>query len=175
MNTIRQIIAAVSLPLQMGGGVRRIAMVEQLLEMGVNRVILGTAAVEDASLVEEACRRFGDAIAISLDTRDGYAAIRGWRESSDIAASELLHRLAGLGVQRFIYTDILRDGTLTTPNFKAMAELIASTTLPIIAAGGIASLRHLEQLAKLGAEGAIVGKALYTGDISLKEALASFT
>ena len=139
----------------------------------MKRVILGTAAVEDTKFVEEACRRFGDAVAVSIDARNGYAATHGWRESSGIATVELLRQMAALGVKRFIYTDILQDGTLTAPNFKAIAELIGGTSPPIIAAGGIASLHHLERLAELGAEGAIVGKALYTEDIDLKEALAS--
>jgi phosphoribosylformimino-5-aminoimidazole carboxamide ribotide isomerase len=171
LSTIERILDVVKLPLQMGGGIRRMEIVERLFELGVERVILGTAALEDAQLVEESCRRFGDAIVVSLDARDGYAATHGWRESSGVAAVELLRQMAALGVRRFIYTDISRDGTLTAPNFKAIAELIASTTLPIIASGGIASLHHLERLAELGAEGAIVGKALYTGNIDLKEAL----
>jgi phosphoribosylformimino-5-aminoimidazole carboxamide ribotide isomerase len=173
LSVIQRIIVAVGLPIQMGGGLRRMEIVERLFGLGVKRVILGTAAVEDAKLVEEACRRFGDAIAVSIDARNGYAAIHGWRESSGIAAVELLRQMAALGVKRFIYTDIPQDGTLTAPNFKAIEELIGGTSLPIIAAGGIASLHHLERLAELGAEGAIVGKALYTGDIDLKEALAS--
>jgi phosphoribosylformimino-5-aminoimidazole carboxamide ribotide isomerase len=141
--------------------------------MGVGRVILGTAAVAEPGLVEEACRRFEEAIVVSIDARDGKVATHGWQERTTITAAELLRKMAALGVKRFIYTDISRDGTLTEPNFEAIAELVAGTTFPIIAAGGISSLSHLRRLRELGVEGAIIGKALYTGDIDLKKALAS--
>ena len=170
---IEEIVQAVQIPAQLGGGIRRLESVEELLQMGIQRVILGTVAVEDSRLVGDACQRFGEAIVIGVDARDGYIATHGWQERTNVTAGELINRMADLGVKRFIYTDISRDGTLTQPNFEAIAELVASTDLSIIASGGISSISHLQQLNQLGVEGAIVGRALYTGDIDLKEALAA--
>ncbi len=171
-EAIKAILAKVNIPVQVGGGIRRLEMVEELLGMGVQRVILGTMAVENMRLVEELCRQFGEAIIISLDAKDGYIATHGWVRLSQITALELGLRLAGIGVKRLIYTDIKRDGTLTEPNFEAIAELVAKLTLPVIASGGASSLWHLERLKRLGVEGVIIGRALYTGNIKLKEALA---
>jgi phosphoribosylformimino-5-aminoimidazole carboxamide ribotide isomerase len=138
-------------------------------------VILGTAAVENPGLVREACRRFRDSIIAGIDVRDGYVATRGWLKDTEQTAEALAESMAQLGARRFVYTDIGRDGTLTEPNFSAITEIIETVRLPVIAAGGIASLSHLKMLSKLGAEGAIVGKALYTGDIDLKQALAEIS
>ena len=146
---------------------------EELLKAGIERVILSTAAVEDPKLVEEACRKFHESIIVSIDSREGYIAIQGWLRETELGAIEFARSMAKLGVRRFVYTDISRDGTLTEPNFTAIAELIDAIRLPVIAAGGISSLNHLRVLKKLGAEGAIVGQALYTGDIKLKQALAA--
>ena len=162
---------AVLIPTQVGGGIRQLETIRQLLKAGVDRVILGTAAVEDHKLVKEACRNFSESIIVGIDAREGYIATRGWRQQTELKAIELAKSMAELGVRRFIYTDIDRDGTLTEPNFTAIFELINAIRLPVIAAGGISSLDHLKMLKKLGVEGAIVGKALYTEDISLKRAL----
>jgi len=156
-----------------GGGIRQLKTIEQLLKAGVERVILGTAAVEDPRLIKEACRNFSDSIIVSLDAREGYIATHGWRRETELKTIELAKSLVKLGVKRFIYTDISRDGTLTEPNFAAIFELVSAIKLPIIAAGGISSLNHLKMLKSLGMEGAIVGKALYTGDINLKRAIAA--
>lgn len=164
---------SLKLPLQLGGGLRRLETVEQVLGFGVQRAILGTAAIEDQALVREACHRFGERIIVSIDAREGFVATHGWKESTMVTASELVERMASLGVRRFIYTDIARDGTLTSPNLDAIAELVEKTDLPIIASGGISSLEDIKRLAQLGVEGAIVGRALYTGDIDLVEALAA--
>lgn len=172
-STIEQIVRAVDLPVQVGGGIRQLEAVTRLLEVGVVRVILGTAAVAEPGLVKEVCHRFGEAVVVSIDARGGKVASRGWQESTTITAIELLREMSGLGVKRFIYTDISRDGTLTEPNFEAIAELVANSNLPIIAAGGVSSLNHLKRLKEIGVEGAIVGRALYTGDIDLKQALIS--
>ncbi len=150
-------------------------MIEKLLKSGIERVILGTAAVEDPELVKEACHRFGESIIISIDARQGLIATHGWQKQADIEAVDLARAMVRLGVRRFIYTDIGCDGTLGEPNFSAVAELLAAIRLPLIAAGGISSLTHLKILKKLGVEGAIVGQALYTGDINLKEALAAIS
>ena len=173
LDVIRRIVEAVRIPVQVGGGIRKLEMVEELLGVGVRRVILGTAAVEDAQLVQEACGRWGDSIIISLDARDGYIATRGWQERSAVTPAELLRGMAALGAKRFIYTDIRRDGTLTQPNFEDISDLVKQTDLPIIASGGISSIAQVQQLSQLGVEGAIVGRALYTGDFDLKEALAA--
>ena len=163
------------MPTQLGGGIRQLETVEQLLKAGIERVILGTVAVENPNLVKEACRRFSESIIVGIDTREGWVATHGWRQETKLRAIELAKSMAQLGVKRFIYTDISRDGTLTEPNFAAFSELVDAIRLPIIASGGISSLNHLKMLQQLGAEGAIVGKALYTGDINLKQALATLS
>jgi phosphoribosylformimino-5-aminoimidazole carboxamide ribotide isomerase len=173
LDVITEIAKAVLVPTQLGGGIRRIETTEQMLKAGIERVILGTAAVEDPHLVEQACRRFRESVIVSIDARDGYLATRGWLKDTDVRAVELAQFMVGVGVGRFIYTDIGRDGTLTEPNFSATAELINAIKAPVIAAGGISSINHLRMLKSLGAEGAIIGKALYTGDIDLKQALAA--
>lgn len=169
---IADMAKAVKIPLQVGGGVRRLGTVEALLNLGVGRVVLGTAAVSDPELVVEACRRFGERIVVSIDARNGLVATRGWQEASALTAGELLARMAALGVRRFIYTDIARDGTLQGPDYEALRGLLSQTPLPVIASGGVASLEHLRRLAELGVEGALVGRALYNGEIELREALA---
>ena len=146
-----------------------------MLKAGIERVVLGTAAVEDPNLVEQACRKFRESIIVSIDAREGYISTHGWHREIELSAVDFARSMMKLGVRRFIYTDIDRDGTLTEPNFSATAELINAIRAPVIAAGGISSLNHLKMLKSLGAEGAIVGKALYTGDINLKEALAAIS
>jgi len=142
-----------------------------LLKAGIERIILGTAAVEDPKLIEEACRKFSESIIVSIDTREGWVATRGWQQETRLRSIEFAKSMVRLGVRRFIYTDISRDGTLTEPNFTAIFELVNAIRMPIIASGGISSLIHLKMLKSLGVEAAIVGKALYTGDINLKQAL----
>ena len=170
---IAEIAKVINIPIQVGGGIRHMETIERLLGSGVDRVILGTAAIEDPELIKEACHRFGEAIVIGVDARDGYVATHGWKRETRFTAIELIQGMTLLGAKRFIYTDISRDGTLSQPNFEVIAELISTTKLPIIASGGIASISHLVRLKQLGAEGAIVGRALYTGDVRLEEALAA--
>ena len=171
LGIIEDIAKAMLIPTQVGGGIRRVETVEALLKAGVERVILGTAAVENPEVVEKACRKFRESIIIGVDTREEHVAIHGWRRETELGALEFIKSMVRFGVQRFIYTDISRDGTLTEPNFTAIAGLIDAIRLPIIASGGVSSLNHLSMLRKLGVEGAIVGKALYTGDINLKQAI----
>ena len=171
MDIITEIAQALLIPTQIGGGIRRPETIEQLLKIGIERVILSTAAVEHPELVEQACRKFSESIIVSIDAYQGHISTRGWRQATRLEAVEFAQAMARLGVKRFIYTDISRDGTLTEPNFTAIAELVDAVRVPIIAAGGISSLVHLKMLMKLGVEGAIIGKALYTGDINLKQAL----
>ena len=172
LDIIREIARAMLIPVQLGGGIRHLETIEELLKAGIERVILGTAAVESPHLIKEACQRFRESIAVGIDAREGYVATHGWLQDTELTSVALAESMVQLGVRRFIYTDISRDGTLTEPNFSATAEMVEAIRLPVIAAGGISSLNHLRMLQKLGVEGAIVGKALYTGDINLKQALA---
>ncbi len=171
LDIITEIANAALIPTQLGGGIRQLKTIEQLLKAGIERVILGTAAVEDPKLIKEACHRYSESIIVGIDTREGYIATHGWREQTELPVIEFAKSMAKLGVKRFIYTDITRDGTLTEPNFTAITELLDTIRLPLIASGGISSLTHLKILKQLGVEGAIVGQALYTGDINLKQAL----
>jgi phosphoribosylformimino-5-aminoimidazole carboxamide ribotide isomerase len=175
LGIIKDIARAMLIPVQLGGGIRDIETIELLLKAGIERVILGTAAVENPGLVVEACRRFNEAIIVGIDAREGYAATRGWITDTEQTALGLAKAMVQVGVKRFIYTDITRDGTLTEPNLPAISEMIDNLGLPVIAAGGVSSVNHLKTLHKIGAAGAIVGKALYTGDIKLKQALAEIS
>jgi phosphoribosylformimino-5-aminoimidazole carboxamide ribotide isomerase len=175
LDAIKSIIAAVKIPVQVGGGIRSLKTIEQLLSIGVGRTILGTVAVEKPELVKKACKKYSEQIIVSIDAKDRRVATRGWLEQSKVTASELATRMIDLGVKRIIYTDISRDGTLTSPNFAAIRELLSQVHAPVIAAGGISSIEHLTKLSELRAEGAIVGKAIYTGDINLKEALKTMS
>lgn len=173
MDIINTLAGAMLVPTQLGGGIRDISIIKALLSAGIERVILGTAAVEDAEFVREVCSKYAESVIVSIDTRDGLVAVRGWTEETELDGIDFAEKMAELGVRRFIYTDIVRDGTLTEPNFTAISELITELRLPVVAAGGISSIQHLIMLKQLGAEGAIIGKALYTGDINLKQALAA--
>jgi len=157
---------------EFGGGVRQVSVVEELLRKGVKRVILGTAAIENPAMVKKLCRRFGEAIAVSLDAREGKVSTHGWRKDTAVDALELAKEMVENGVSRFIFTDIKRDGTLTEPNFEMVERLVRGVNVPLVAAGGVSRLEHLERLKKLGVEGVVIGKALYTGDIDLTEAIA---
>ena len=171
LDVISNIVRSVNIPVQVGGGIRRILTAERLLQLGVARVILGTAAVDDPNLVAEACHCFGEAVVVSLDAQNGVVAVRGWKAHSTVPVADLVDRMAEAGVRRFVYTDIGRDGTLTEPNFEAVADLLKKTTLPVIVAGGVSSVEHIRRIKALGAEGVIVGKALYSGDVDLNEAI----
>jgi phosphoribosylformimino-5-aminoimidazole carboxamide ribotide isomerase len=171
LDIIREIVSAMLIPTQLGGGIRDLGTIEKLLKIGVERVILGTAAVVNRNLVREACERFRESVIVGIDAREGYAATHGWLQDTGEVAMDLAMAMVGIGARRFVYTDISRDGTLTEPNFVAISEIIETVGVPVIAAGGISSINHLKMLSKLGVEGGIVGKALYTGDINLKQAL----
>jgi len=170
-SIIESMVHSVIIPMQLGGGLRTIDSISKALDLGVARVILGTAAIENEPLIQEACRRFSNLIIVGIDAMEGCVSTRGWKQSTSVKAIELARNMLYLGVPRFIYTDISRDGTLTEPNFETISEMVQSIEAPIIAAGGISSIEHLEKLSDIGVEGAIVGRALYTGDIDLVEAL----
>ena len=177
-EAVTRIVAAVDAPVQMGGGLRDLGTVQRYLDGGIERVVLGTAAVKDEALLGAALDRFPGRIVVGVDARDGIVVTEGWLEASGVAAGELVRRLAAMGVPRIIYTDTLRDGTLTEPNFPGLQALLADVQssggeMRVLYSGGVASLRHIRRLAETGVEGVVVGRALYTGDIDLREALAA--
>jgi len=163
------------LQVQFGGGLRTMADIEEALGLGVARVILGTVAVEEPSLVAEAVQRFGaESIVVGIDARRGMAATHGWQEVSSVAATELALRVRGMGVERIVYTDIARDGMLCGVSVKAVRELAQRTGLKVIASGGVSSLDDLHRLKEAeasGVEGVIIGQALYSGALKLREAM----
>jgi phosphoribosylformimino-5-aminoimidazole carboxamide ribotide isomerase len=173
-SVIEAIVQAVDVPVQVGGGLRDRTRVAQLLEVGVHQAILGTVAVEQPDLVSQLCEEFPDQIVVGIDARNGKVATRGWVETSEADAIELAQQMTQRGVCRLIYTDIYRDGTLQGPNQQALKELAVAVSIPVIASGGICSLTDLLSLLALepiGVAGVIIGRALYTGDVSLKEAV----
>ena len=171
MAVVEEITKESGLLVELGGGIRQEEVAEKLLHQGVSRVILGTAAIENRELVKKLCQQFGEAIVVSLDARDGKIAIHGWQKDTVFEVVQLSREMVDAGVRRFVYTDIKRDGTLTEPNFNMINRLLVEANVPIIVAGGISKLEHLRRIKELGAEGAIIGKALYTGDINLSEAI----
>ncbi|HEY8476164.1 MAG TPA: 1-(5-phosphoribosyl)-5-[(5-phosphoribosylamino)methylideneamino]imidazole-4-carboxamide isomerase [Chloroflexota bacterium] len=170
---LRRIVAAVPVPVQIGGGLRSLESVTAVLEAGADRAIIGTAAVENPALVAELVDRFGPRVVVALDARDGRVAVRGWREGTDVAAVDLARQMEQLGVQCLVVTDIARDGTLTAPNYRTLEEVLTATRLRVVASGGVSAVDHLLHVRALGASGAIVGRALYTGHLRLPEALAA--
>jgi len=174
IEAVRQITKQTGLSIELGGGIRQEEAAAQLLHQGVSRIILGTAAIENRELVKKLCQRFGESVAVSLDARDGKIAIRGWQKNTVFDVLQLSREMADLGVSRLIYADIKRDGTLTEPNFDMIKRLVNETNVPVIAAGGIARPEHLRRIKDLRAEAAIIGKALYNGDINLREAMINF-
>ena len=174
LDTISNIIDRLTIPVQVGGGIRDQQTAEGLLADGAHRVVIGTAAVEDPLLVRQLCRKYGShRVVVAVDAREGQVAIRGWTENTTVSTLDLAKQMSRLGVTRILYTDIHRDGTLTEPNFAANARLVKETGLAVLASGGIASLDHIRGLAQTGVEGVVVGSALYTGAMSLPDALAA--
>ncbi|MBN9387909.1 MAG: 1-(5-phosphoribosyl)-5-[(5-phosphoribosylamino)methylideneamino]imidazole-4-carboxamide isomerase [Chloroflexi bacterium] len=171
LEVIAQIKAASGLPVEVGGGIRNEATALELLGKGVDRVILGTAALRDPEMTGQLCQKYGEKIVIGIDARNGLVAVEGWTETSGVLATDLARQLVQLGAQRFIYTDISRDGTLTEPNYAAFTEFAQAAGKPVIASGGVARTEQVRKLAELGAEGVIIGRALYTGDVKMADLL----
>jgi phosphoribosylformimino-5-aminoimidazole carboxamide ribotide isomerase len=174
LEVIATIAKTVAIPVQLGGGIRNLDTIAQILEVGVQRVILGSIAVRQPELVEAACKEYGDRIVVGIDARDGLAAVEGWGVAGGIGAEELAKKMAQVGVARIIYTDISRDGTLSGVNVSATAALAKVSGIPIIASGGVRDLADIEAIKKAagdGIEGVIVGKAIYTGSLCLADAL----
>jgi len=153
---------------------RTLADIGHMLDLGIDRVVLGTVALTDRALLMEAIARWGERIVVGLDARSGSIAISGWRETSQVQATSLASELCADGVQRFIYTDIARDGALKGPNIEELKEIKRMVSCSLIASGGVSSIDDLLSLARLGIEGTIVGKALYTGAIDLAAAIQEF-
>jgi phosphoribosylformimino-5-aminoimidazole carboxamide ribotide isomerase len=173
-GAIATIVRSTPVPVQVGGGLRDRQSVADLLSLGVRRVILGTIAVEQPELVGELCQEFPGQIVVGIDARNGKVATRGWLETSEVEAVTLAQQMSERGAAAIIYTDIHRDGTLQGPNREALRELAGAIEIPVIASGGVSSitdLLNLLALEPLGVTGVIVGKALYTGDVSLREAV----
>ena len=168
---VEKIVKAVRIPIQLGGGIRTLKTITALRNLGVERVVLGTAATANPTLVKEAVKHFPHGIVIGVDSRNGRVAIQGWTRESPLTPLELIRQAEKMGVRRFIFTDISRDGTLTEPSFAAIRELALETRATIIASGGVSSLDHLLRLRDLGIEGAIVGTALYTGALDYRAAV----
>ena len=174
-GALRDILTAVSAPVQFGGGLRSMADIEAALALGVARVVVGTAAIADPDLLRQALVRFGsERVAVGIDARDGIVATHGWQQTSGVNALDLARRMKALGVTRVVYTDIGRDGTLSGVNAAACAALAQASGLAVIASGGVATLddiRRVKAVEADGVEGVIVGKALYAGQVDLAQAL----
>ena len=173
-SAIEAIIKAIAIPAQLGGGIRDIPTIEAYLGLGLARVIIGTAAQRNPELVREACAKFPGRIVVGIDARDGMVAVQGWAEVTGITAVELAKKFEGFGVSAIIYTDISRDGMLQGPNIEATRTLAESVAIPVIASGGVSSLKDIKNLMGIeasGVSGVITGKAVYTGAIRLSEAI----
>lgn len=171
IGIINEMAVKLGIPLQMGGGIRTIEMMEIVLSRGIHRVILGTSAVKDPALVKKAVQTFENSVAIGIDAKDGMVAIEGWAKTSEFTAIGFAKKMQELGAKTIIYTDISRDGMLSGPNLKAMEEMVKAVDIEVIASGGVKCLEDIKNLKETGVSGVIVGKALYTGDIDLQKAI----
>ena len=171
LETIRRVIAETNLFVEVGGGIRNMETVQTYLKVGVNRVILGTAAVTDEAFLEAALARFGEKIAVGVDLKDGYVAIKGWTETSELTADAFFSKMERLGVRTIICTDISRDGVMKGTNRELYQELSSKYSVDLIASGGVSDLTDVKALAAMNLHGAIIGKAYYIGAINLKEAI----
>ncbi len=172
-DVTRAIVEGVDAAVQIGGGIRDLDTLRATLDLGAARVVLGTAAVRDPQLLREAVALARERLIVSVDARDGIVRVEGWTEGSDVEAAPFVRELAAIGVERIVYTDIDRDGVRGSPNFEAYASLVADTSMAVIAAGGVSALDDLRELARCGVEAAIIGRALYSEDIRLPDALAA--
>ncbi len=174
-QAIRSIVDAIEIPTELGGGIRDMATIRAYLELGIDRVILGTVAKENPALVQDACREFPGRIVVGIDARDGKVAVRGWAEVTEKLAIDLAREMEGFGVEAIIYTDIARDGMMQGPNLAATKALAEAISIPVIASGGVSNLEDIRNLLAIeaaGVEGVITGKAIYTGALDLRAAVA---
>ena len=174
LNAIEEILQAVDIPTELGGGIRSMEQIDQLLAMGITRVILGSVAVKNPDLVREACTKYGERIVVGIDAKDGIVAVEGWGESGNIGVIELAQKMKEAGVKTIIYTDISRDGTLSGVNVEATVKLAQESGVKIVASGGVKSLEDIKALKKqeaVGIEGVIAGKSIYMGTLDLAAAI----
>lgn len=174
-SAIEAIVRVITIPTQLGGGIRDLATIEAYLGMGIGRVIIGTAAQRNPELVKEACAKFPGRIVVGIDAKNGMVAVQGWAEVTGVTAVELAKRFEGFGVAAIVYTDINRDGMLQGPNIEATKALAEAISIPVIASGGVSSLKDIENLLGVetsGVTGVVTGKAIYTGAIRLADAIA---
>lgn len=174
LATVEKILAAVDIPVELGGGIRTLESIDEVLALGVRRVILGSVAVRDPELVKTACAKYGDRIVVGIDAKDGIVAVDGWGVSGDVEATALAKEMKKAGVKTIIYTDISRDGTLAGVNVEATAKLARESGVAVVASGGVKSIADIEGLKpyeKAGIEGVIVGKSIYMGTLDLAEAI----
>jgi phosphoribosylformimino-5-aminoimidazole carboxamide ribotide isomerase len=169
---IKEIITKVKAKIQIGGGIRTIDDISRWIEMGIDRVVMGTAAVENTELLETACNKFQNKIAVSLDVKDGFIALSGWKRQTNISAIDFIKKIQNFGVSRIIYTDINRDGTKQGPNIEDTVELSSKAKIPLVISGGVSSLEDIKKIKSLSnsnIEGVIIGKAIYDGDIKIND------
>jgi len=174
-SAIQSIVEAIDIPSELGGGIRDLETIEAYLDLGINRVILGTVAKENPDLVKEACRKFPGQIVVGIDAKDGLVAVRGWADVTEKLATEMAKEMEGFGVEAIIYTDISRDGMMQGPNIEATKALAEAISIPVIASGGLSTLNDIRRLLAIessGVTGVITGKAIYSGAIDLREAVA---
>ena len=171
---IASIVSAINIPIQTGGGIRTMEDIEQKLSMGVERIILGTAALKHPDLVKAAVKAYGNHIAVGIDASQGLVAVEGWEEVSRTKAVDICIKMKNIGVQTIIYTDIAKDGMMSGPNVEATKEIVETTGLSVIASGGVSSIEDLERLSEIGVSGVIIGKALYLGALDLKSVIRTF-
>ena len=169
---IKEIIKKVKSRIQIGGGIRTIDDISRWIEMGIDKVVIGTAAVENTELLKTACNKFKNKIAVSLDVKDGLIALSGWKKQTDISAIDFIKKIQNFGISRIIYTDILKDGTKQGPNIKGAIELSSKVNIPLVISGGVSSIEDVEKIKSLNnpnIEGVIIGKAIYDGDIQIND------
>lgn len=173
-KVIRNVVDRVSIPVQLGGGIRDLDTIEGYINLGIDQIIIGTVAYKDPDLVETACRRYPGRIIVGIDSKDRYVSVEGWTEPTNIIAIDLAKRFEDMKINSIIYTDIKRDGMKRGPNIDAIREFATAINAPVIAAGGISSIKDIENMAELeedGLSGIIVGRALYDGSIRLEQAI----
>jgi len=169
---IREIIQKVKSRIQIGGGIRTIDDISRWIELGVDKIVMGTAAVENVELLKTACNKFKNKIAVSLDVKDGLIALSGWKKQTNISAIDFIKKIKNFGISRIIYTDIYKDGTKQGPNIKGAIELSSKVKIPLVISGGVSSIEDIERIKLLNnqnIEGVIIGKAIYDGDIQIND------
>lgn len=175
MDTVSAIVSSVNIPVELGGGLRNIDAISWAFNIGVSKAVLGTKAVEDLDFIRTAIKKYGERIIVSIDSKNGFVMLRGWTKTSSINAIDMARRMEHLGASGIIYTDVVVDGTLSGPNYSRLDNFLRSVNIPVIVAGGMASIDDIRKLSALNRKnliGVIVGKAIYEGTVNLKEAIS---